>query len=469
MRAEAETLAHESPAGASARERRIVFALAFAGMVASFTQTLLIPIQSALPRLLDTDLSSASWAVTVTLLAGAASAPISGKLGDVYGRRTTLICLISLLTAGSALCALSSYLPAVILGRGLQGVGLGVIPLGISLLKEHLTPQSLPSAVALISATLGAGGALGLPASAAIVQYLDWHFIFLPAIMLGIIALLIILKSVPRTRTLERAKFDFVGSLGLSIGLSLLFLAISSLSSSSQDILKTIVLVISAVLVMVLWAGIELRVADPLVDLRVNLAPTVLLTNVASLALGFSLFASNIVFPQILQAPVSGGGLGMNLLPSSFLLMTAGVVMLCVAPLAGFLHRRLGPKVVLILGGFIIAGSYAMASLTSLSFATVFLINVGIGIGTGFGYAAMPSLILMAVPPHASGAANGVNTLVRSVGTSAAAAIIALVLANNTRDGIPAPAAFQMAFLLSLGVALIGIIAAVFVPVRGRR
>ena len=130
----------------------IVAALAFAGMGASFMQTILLPIQSELPMLLNASRGDTAWVITITLLTGAICTPIAGRLGDMFGKRRIALLLLALLVTGSVVAALSSSAAFLIIGRGLQGMGLGVIPLGIALLRDLLPAERLGSAVALVSA-----------------------------------------------------------------------------------------------------------------------------------------------------------------------------------------------------------------------------------------------------------------------------------------------------------------------------
>ncbi|NUT08902.1 MAG: MFS transporter, partial [Nonomuraea sp.] len=148
--------------GRSTRPGGIVTVTAVAGIVASLMQTLVVPLVGELPAMLDATASDASWVITVTLLAGAVTTPVTGRLGDLYGkRRMMLVCTVPL-AAGSVLCALAGSLVPMVAGRGLQGMGMGLIPLGISALRDLLPPQRVGPAIALMSSSMGIGGALGL-------------------------------------------------------------------------------------------------------------------------------------------------------------------------------------------------------------------------------------------------------------------------------------------------------------------
>ncbi|MGA6158465.1 MFS transporter [Stenotrophomonas sp. NPDC087984] len=151
----------------------------------SLMQTLVIPIVPELPKLLNAPAADTAWAVTATLLAAAVATPIAGRLGDMYGKRRALLTSLAMLTIGSAFVALSGSLTPMIVGRLLQGLSAGVIPLGLSIMRDELPAERLGAATALMSASLGIGGALGLPIAAFVADNFDWHTPFWASAALG--------------------------------------------------------------------------------------------------------------------------------------------------------------------------------------------------------------------------------------------------------------------------------------------
>uniref|UniRef100_UPI00278C64B2 MFS transporter n=1 Tax=Streptomyces sp. KL118A TaxID=3045153 RepID=UPI00278C64B2 len=160
------------------RPGAVIGILAFGGIVAAITQTLVVPLIAELPDLLDTSASNASWVITATLLAAAVATPVAGRLGDMFGKRRMLLASLMPLLVGSVVCAVSSSVVPMIAGRGLQGMGMGVVPLGISLLRDIVPAERLGSAIAIMSASMGVGGALGLPLAAAIAENASWRVLF---------------------------------------------------------------------------------------------------------------------------------------------------------------------------------------------------------------------------------------------------------------------------------------------------
>ncbi|MGW2095083.1 MFS transporter [Promicromonospora sukumoe] len=446
----------------------VIAVLAFAGMGASFMQTILLPIQSELPVLLDVSRDVTAWVITVTLLVAAICTPISGRLGDMYGKKTVALVLLGLLALGSVVAALSPSVVLLIVGRGLQGMGMGVVPLGISILRDVLHRDRLGSGIALVSATLGVGGALGLPISAYVTERYDWHVVFWVAAGIGLLALVLVAWVVPVSTLRTGGRLDLVGVAGLAIGLTGVLLAVSRGNDWGWGSPRTLGLLLGGLAVLLVWGWYELRVPEPLVDLRVTARGTVLFTNLASIAMGFALFASNVVFPQLLELPTAAGGLGLTLMQASLILMPSGLVMLAMSPVAGRLAHRYGAKPLLASGAAVIAVSYVIAVVVDLDVWHVLVVNIVVGVGIGLGFAAMPALIMQVVPSHETGAANGLNTLMRSLGTTSAAAVVGGVLAAGGAQyqGVPVPSddAFRTALLLGLLASVVCTVLALLIP-----
>jgi len=452
------------------RQGAIVAVLAIAGLASSFMFTLVVPIQSKLPELLNASREDTAWVVTATLLAAAVSTPIAGRLGDMYGKRRIVLILLGLLIVGSVIAALSPGIGGIIVGRALQGAVTGVVPLGISIMRDVLHEDRVDAAIALMSATLGVGGAVGMPVSAIITETSDWHVLFWMAAGLGAVVFVLVALVVPASVLRTAGRFDFAGAIGLAIGLTGVLLAVSRGNEWGWASPATLSLGLGGLAVLLVWGWFELRIREPLLDLRVAARPAVLLTNLASVAMGFSLFASNVSYPQMLELPASAGGFGLTLVQASFIVMPAGLVMMVLSPFSGRLARTIGPRVLLIMGASALILAYGYSLLWASEVWHLLIANLLIGVGIGFGYAGMPMLIMRSVPQHETGASNGLNALFRSLGTSIAAAVVGAVLAALTVDvggvAVPTPAAFQLSFALGLGAAGIALGVALFIPQR---
>ncbi|MEU9155678.1 MFS transporter [Streptomyces sp. NPDC048417] len=449
----------------------VVPVLAFAGIVVAVMQTLLVPVIKDLPQLLGTEPSNATWVLTSTLLSGAVATPIMGRLGDLYGKRRMLIFSLSVMVVGALVSALTSELLTMIVGRTLQGFAMGAIPLGIGLMRDMLPREKLASAMALMSSSIGVGGGLALPAAALVAQHADWHALFYGAAGLGVMAILLTLFAVPESPARAEGTFDVLGAIGLSVGLVLFLLPITKGSDWGWTSGTTLGLFAAAAVVLLLWGVMELRVKAPLVDLRTTARPAVLFTNLASIMVGVSFYVVSLVLPQLLQLPkATGYGLGQSMVTAGLLVAPLGLTMMFTAPVYARLSAKYGPKTTLILGMMIIGIGYgAGLGLMSAAWQSL-VIAVVLGAGIGLAYSSLPALIVGAVPASETGAANGLNTLMRSIGTSVSSAVIGMVLANTANNvggvAIPTMHGFRVSFLIATGAVAVGLVLALLLPKR---
>ncbi|MCX4537969.1 MFS transporter (plasmid) [Streptomyces sp. NBC_00841] len=455
---------------ASSRSGGVVATLAFAGITAAIMQTLVTPLIAELPQILHTTSSNAAWVITVTLLVAAVFVPVSGRLGDLLGKRRMLIACSVPLIVGSVVCALSSSVIPMIIGRGLQGMGMGMLPLGIALLRDVVPAEKLSSSIALVSASMGIGGGLGLPIASAVAQYTNWRVLFWGSAALAVAVAALIWFLIPDVPAGAKGqRFDLPGALGLGAGLVSLLLAVSKGADWGWGSATTLGLFAAAVVILVGWGMWELRTRDPLVDLRTTARPRVLLTNLASIFVGTAMYASMLVVPQLLQFPeATGYGLGQSMLAAGLWMAPGGLMMMIVSPLGGKLTDARGPKFTLISGVLVIAAGYGLSLALMGSAWGLMLVTIVTSSGVGLAYGAMPALIMGSVPLSETAAANGFNTLMRSLGTSVGSAVIGVVLAQMTTTTggytFASEDGFRTALMIGGGVALLGAVIAAAIP-----
>lgn len=441
-------------------ENGLIAVLAFGGILMSVSQTLVIPLLGMLPAILDTTAVNASWVVTVTLLAGAVAGPVMGRLGDLYPKKYVLIACAAIVVIGSGLCATATSLGPMLIGRSLQGVGICVIPVGIATMREALPVARLGPSIALMSSSLGVGGALGLPAAAALAQYGSWEWMFWGVAIMGmafIVMAAFVVRPLPAAK--PDGTLDLVGAVGLAAGLVALLLAVSKGADWGWTSGPTLGSFLLAAVILPLWGLWVLRHRSPLVDLRVAARRPVLMTNIATVLIGMGMFAQLLIVPQILQLPVETGyGLGQSMVAMGLWIAPGGLAMMAISPLSGRLISTRGPKVTLVLGGLVIAAGYGSAFVLMGSTWGLMVASMVGSAGVGLAYGAMPSLIIASVPNSEMGSANSFNTLMRSLGTTISAAVLGVILTQMSTDFrglfVPTEAGFQVGLALGCAVAL---------------
>ncbi|MCP3803807.1 MFS transporter [Allokutzneria sp. A3M-2-11 16] len=447
------------------RPRLILTALASCGVLMAVTQTIVIPLLPRLPALTGGTPTDVSWLLTVTLLTGAVFTPLLGRAGDMYGKRRVLLLALGSMTIGSVLCAVSSSLTVLIVGRGLQGTALAVVPLGVSMLRDELPRERVVAAIAMMSATLGIGAAFGIPLATLVVEHADWHTLFWLCVVLGVVALTAVVLVVPESPIRTNGRFDLVGALGLSAFLGCLLVPVSKGSAWGWGSPTTLGFLAAAVLILPLWTVHQLRARTPMVDLRVSARPAVLFTNLAALLVGFSFYANTLATAQLVQEPVSTGyGLGASIVVSGLCLLPSGFAMMLLSPVSARVSAARGPRFTLLVATGVMATGYAVRLFTSESLIAIVIGATVVAAGTAMAYSALPALIMHAVPVTETAAANGLNTLMRSIGQAMCSAVVATVLASLVTVHGPTLSAYLTVFVVAGASALVALGLTLLIP-----
>jgi MFS family permease len=437
---DADIAAHTSPG----RARLELLIVGTAALSVSLAQSLLIPVLGVLPQQIPSHPSAGTveWLLTSTLLVGAVAVPLFGRLGDMFGKRLMLMVAVSSLVIGSLLCAVTTNVALLIVGRAIQGASAAAIPLGISLLASLLPRDKVGPAIALISAMLGVGSALALPIGGLIGEHASFHWLFWITVIVGGLSMIGIALVVPEAPNRTRGRVDLIGAVLLSAALVALLLPLAETSSWGWGSARTIGLLAAAVVLLVVFVLVERRITDPLVDLAALRRTPIVLTNTASVLFGFALFAMMIGTAQYVQAPrESGYGFAASIMVSGLCMLPGGLMMLLLSNVSAAMIHRIGAPKTLAFGAAVVALGWVVRIALTAHLWEIIVGTTVIGVGVALGYAAMPTLINTHTPVTELAAANGLNSLARSLGTSLASAIGGSVLAGHVVvkviDGAP--------------------------------
>ena len=451
----------------------VVGILSLCGTVVSLQQTLVIPLLPDFPNIFGKSADDASWLVTITLLTASVATPTVSKLADMFGKRLMMLVCMVVMTIGSVLAAAASDFFAVIVGRGLQGFAAALIPIGISIMRDELPKEKVASAVALMSATLGIGAALGLPLSGFISEQWGWHAIFWVSAGFGVVMIIGVLLLVSESAVRSRGRFDYLGAIALSAALTALLLGISKGGAWGWASQPVIGLLILTAAILTFWVPYELKIGYPLVDLRTSGRRSVLLTNIASVLAGFAMFANMLLTTQQLQLPqATGYGLGLTASAAGLSMIPWGLAMIVFAPVSGRMINRYGGRITLIVGVTVMGAAYFGRVYSPHTLAAVIIGSTLVGIGTAIAYASMPTIIMSSVPITETASANGLNALLRSIGTSTSSASVAAILGSVTIQfggtQVPSFTAFQDVFWMAGLAAIAAGVVACFIPAKPR-
>lgn len=451
--------------------RLLVPVLCLCGTTVTLQQATVVPLLPELPRLLGISVEDASWVLTATLLASAVATPVLARLADMVGKRRIMLACLIMMTLGSALAALDLGFPAMIAGRALQGSAAALVPVGISILREELPGTRLAPAVTMISATLGFGSALGLPLAGVLYEFLGWQSIFWSAATAGIVLIALTPLVMPKSRVRTPGRFDYGGAILLSIALTAALLVLTKGGTWGWTSAPTLIASATAVVGLAVWVPVELKVREPMLDLRTSARRPVLLTNAVAVLVGYSMYSNLLSTTQQLQMPEAAGyGFGLSVMAAGLCMVPTGLAMMMISPVSALGTRRYGAKSALIIGALVSAAGY-----TGRLFMTeeLWMVMVGaavIGTGNAIAYAAMPTLIMGSVPITVTAAANGLNAVLRIIGTTVGSAAVAVLLASTTLtlNGTEQPSfrAFENVFWIAAAAALTAAVLASFLPRR---
>ncbi|MDG3014393.1 MFS transporter [Speluncibacter jeojiensis] len=430
--------------------------LAYAVLVVSALQTLVVPIVHDIGATLGSSPSAAGWVVTANLLAAAVMTPLLGRLGDVRGRRPVLIGILIAMVAGSVLAAATSSLVLLLVARVLQGASYGIFPLAIGVLRDELPARKLTAAMAVVSGCLAIGGGVGLVATGLLtVDHGDYHRVFWLSVVLSIIALVTTAVFVPRRRPTVEGSVDWLGGTVLGAALVLLLLPLSQGNDWGWGSAATLGCFAASALLFAAFVAVEKRVTDPLVSMRMMTHRPIAVTNIAGLFLGAAMFIGFLGATFLVETPpIVGYGFGATVLSASVVYLLPGSLSgILTAPIGGLLVTRFGGKFTLMVAMLCSAAGFGFLAGWHDHSWQVITAAVIVFTGVTFGYAAMPALLVEQVTPAETGIANSVNSIARSTGSSIASALVATVLTRNLIPGLPVPHEQQFVVVFLIGTA----------------
>jgi MFS family permease len=409
----------------------MVRSLVLAALTAALSSTFGVPLVPAIARETGSDLESAQWVLTVTLLVGAATAPAISRAGAIWGARRVLACVLLCIATGSLSIAINDGLGQIIAGRALQGVGYASIPLTIGLASALLSEPARSRSTAALSITLATGAGAGYALSGGIAELGGYRLVFLVSGGLAVVSLAMLVAFVPATSASAPATrdLDLAGTTLFAAAMATLVLALSRATDWGWGSAAIIGLLGTAFALLSAWIFVELRTPNPMVDVRLLRHPDALAANGAAVLLGLGTYVGISVAVLLVQAPRADGGLG----------GTAIVAGLLLTPLS--LGSVVSPMIVRSLRSYVDVRGVAIAGASLVTIALTFLAvshrgywSVGVcaallGVGLGCAFATMPALLARDASPLLRGNVMSVNQVSRVTGGAVGSALSAMVIA----------------------------------------
>lgn len=452
---------------ARAHPSRTLLILAIGAMAYALAQTMIIPALPAIQAQTRTSEATVTWLLTAFLLVSSIATPLLGRLGDMLGKERILLITLAVFGVGSVICAVGSRsIALLVLGRVVQGVGGAIFPLSFGIIRDEFPPDRVATSIGIVSSTFGIGGGLGLVLAGLFVDHLSVAWLFWFSVVVTACAAWATWRFVPESPVRVSARIDWGGGALLSVSLGAILLGVAQGPTWGWGSPGTVGLIVAGLAVGVLFVAYERRVAEPVVDMELMARRAVWSPNLAGFAIGFAMFGSFILIPQLVESPTSTGyGFGLSTTSAGLVMLPSSLVMLFAAPLAGALGNRFGSRLPLALGSAFAVGAFAVLA---GAHGAIWSISAGgalLGIGIGLAFASMANLVVVAVEATQTGVATGINTIMRSIGGAVGGQIAASLLASHLlASGVPAESGYTNAFAMSGVAALVALGACALIP-----
>jgi EmrB/QacA subfamily drug resistance transporter len=393
-----------------------------------------------LTRDFETDLATIQWIVTGYMLALATVIPLTGWAAHRFGTKRLYMLSIALFMAGSALAGAAWSAESLIGFRVLQGLGGGMImPAGMTILTQAAGPQRIGRVMSIVGVPMLLGPIAGPILGGWLVDDVSWRWIFYINVPIGIVALILAARILPKDQPSPTESLDALGLLLLSPGLAALIYGLAEMSSEGAGSAAALVPLVAGLALIAAFVvhGLSRRNVNPLIDLRLFKERSVAAAALTITLFGIAFFGAMLLLPLYFQTVRGEGALNTGLL-----LAPQGLGAMLMMPLAGVLTDRLGPGKLVLVGIPVIAATFGV--LTGLSDETSYWALGGtffvMGLGTGL--TMMPTMsaafqtLKKAAVPRASTSLN----IIQQVGGAIGTAVMSVLLTDAITDRLAAAA-----------------------------
>jgi MFS family permease len=440
----------------------LVPALVYAALSTAIVSSLGMLLVPTISREMDVSVSTAQWMLTINLLIGAIATPVMGRLSDGPHKKRLLLWALLIILVGSIIAAVAPNFTVFLIGRALQGLTYGIVPVTIALARRYVAADKVQFSISSLSVTVSTGMGVGYPLTGIIAGLFDMRFAFWFAALFVVTAIIVVFRVVPAgpDEQAARVPFDYPGAGLLGLGLGALLLGVSEGPNWGWSSPGTIGTFIFGAVVLTAWVRAGLRSQHPLINLRVLRTGEVLLANCTAMGLGAAMYIGLSISSLVAQAPASTSyGIALPVFWAGFVMFPLSVGSFSANRLVRRLSRRIRLATLLPIGAGMMA---AAGMLLWFAHAELWEILAGMlvfGLGMGTSYAAMPALIARSVAAEELGSSVSFNQVLRTVGSSFGTAVSGAVLAANMAPDLH-PSGTGITTTLAIGALLC---AAVFV------
>lgn len=446
-----------------------------------YAETMLVPAIPDLIKDFNISYGTSSWILTTYLVTAAIMTPITGRLSDIYGKKKTLLVIMTIYAVGVSIGGFVTNIYEMLAVRVIQGIGMSMFPIAFGIVREQFPISKLAIGQGIISSMFAAGAVIGLVAGGHLIQNYGWPSTFFSIIPIVMLLLVIIQRFIhvgevhPQWKSEGtspknglRNGIDISGAVTLAISVTSFLMALTFVETGDSIGSTTMIGLITIGLVyMILFVIIEKKSKTPLVNLEILLHKAILPANVMVMIVGLSMFMVFQTIPVLIRSPIPLG-FGADPMSTANVQLPFALVLLIFGPTSGFIISRLGSTKPIIAGSIIstigFAGLFMYHSTEFLISANLAILSTGLSL-TNVG--AM-NIVMLATPRQNVGASLGMSTLIRIIGASIGPAIAGMFMQIHKTSllGIagtfPTADSYNLIFLSASIISIISIGLAIF-------
>jgi EmrB/QacA subfamily drug resistance transporter len=422
-----------------------------------------------LQRSLHLKISELEWVVTGYALTFGAFMLTGGKLADLFGRRLIFVVGLVVFTASSLACGLSGNATQLITARVVQGLGAALMnPATLSIIAVTFPPRERGKAIGVWAGVSALALAIGPLVGGIIAERINWNWIFFINIPVGMIAIAAAFVFIPESRdNSSEQKPDVAGLVSSAAGLFALTYALIEANNYGWTSTRILASFAVAAVALVVFVLVEMRQRLPMLDLSLFRNRTFSGANTVMLLIGLAMFGVFFYVSLYIQQVLGYSAIQAG---ASFLPWT--VLIILIAPQAGHLSDKLGPRPLVTGGMVLLTGSLLLFARMGVheSFWGLLPAMLLGGVGMASAMAPVTAAAMGSVRPDKAGVGSAVLNSMRQVGGSMGIAVMGAIVAASETAGRPNPAAFVRGFhhALEVGAALT-IVGAVIAAMTLRR
>lgn len=436
------------------RAARLLPCLVYAALSTAIVSSLGMLLVPTISQELHVSVSTAQWMLTINLLVGAIATPVMGRMSDGPHKKGLLVGSLAVILVGSIIAALATDFTVFLVGRALQGLTYGIVPVTIALARRYLPADKSTPGISSLSVTVATGIGIGYPLTGIIAGLFEYQFAFWFAALFVITAIIVVVVAVPSGPDTQapHARFDVPGATVLAFGLGTLLLGVSEGATWGWAALPTLACFVVAAVLLTVWVLLELRVQHPLINLRVLRSPDALVANLTAITLGTVMYLALSIGSLIAQAPSETGyGIALPVFWAGFVMFPFSVGSFTANRVVRRLAKRIRMATLLPMGAALVTVASLVLLIAHDELWEILIGMLLVGMGVGTTYAAMPALIARSVAAAELGSAVSFNQVLRTIGGSFGSAISGAVLAAHLgADGHPTSTGISIALAVAV-------------------